>query len=94
MIAEQGTTTDENTREQYCRLPFTLTSGTIALSAVDPKAKCEFTTVEDTDIVMTETDFSVKMTYTDSTVYSKDDSLKQAQAMDELLKNVDLYVTA
>jgi len=43
---------------------------------------------------MTETDFSVKMTYTDSTVYSKDDSLKQAQAMDELLKNVDLYVTA
>lgn len=43
---------------------------------------------------MTETDFSVKMTYTDSTVYSKDDSLKQAQAMDELLKNVELYVTA
>ena len=75
-------------------MPFTLTSGTVALKTAEPSAKCEFTTVEDTDVVMTETDFSVKMTYTDSTVYSKDDSLKQAEAMDELLKNVDLYVTA
>ena len=43
---------------------------------------------------MNETDLSVVMTYTDSTTYDKDGSLTQAQAMDELLKNVELYVTA
>ena len=94
MIADQGAPEDENTRQQYCTMPFTLASGAVTLGSADPIAKCEFTTISQSDVVMNETDLSVVMTYTDSKTYTKDESLTQAEAMDALLKNVELYVTA
>lgn len=95
---DQGTADDNNTRQDWCSQPFTLASdGKITLGTVSSTADCEDTTIDVTDIVMTDSEMSVKSTYkddNDGNNYTTTESKTQADAMDAALKNTELYVEA
>jgi len=97
MAWEEGDSTDDKTRQDWCKQGFTLASGEITLDTVDADADCEDTTIDKADIKMTDSEMSVKSTYVDDnngSKYSTTESSTQAAAMDEALKNVELYVEA
>ena len=95
---DQGTADDNNTRQDWCNQPFTLaTDGKITLGTAKATANCEDMTILDTDIVMSDSEVSVKSTYkddNDGANYTTETSLTQVNALDEALKSTELYVEA